>query len=101
MPLLEDIYNHNPRTTTLVSMGLSALGASLIALGMLKKKNSKTFIGLGLASGLISEIVFYGNRPVGIAGKNPEDVITWLKLEGFTNIPEEEIRKTGHYFWKK
>lgn len=101
MLLLEDIYKHNPLTTDLASIGLMALGAVLITTGMIKKNNSKAWIGMGLTSGILAHIIKMWNSPVGIAGKNPEDVINWLKLEGFTNIPEEEIRKTGEYLWRK
>lgn len=98
--MLQDVYNHNPIVTNITAFGLSILGAILIGSGMIAKKRSKTLISLGLISGISAHLIVIWNRPIGIAGKNPEDVINWLKLEGFTNIPEEEIRKTGHYFWR-
>lgn len=101
--MLEDIYKNNPRTVANVVTGLTVACAGLIGAGMIakKKKNCKILFGMGLASLVSSLVIVARNRPIGVYGKNPQEVINWLKSEGFTNIPEAEIRKTGHYFWGK
>ena len=97
--MLFDVYNRNPRTISKLIAGFTGAAIGFGVAGLLSKKRPKLLISLGLISGLIARMIYVKNQPVGIAG-DPEDVITWLKLEGFTNIPEKFIKETGYCFWK-
>ena len=99
--MLEDIYKRNPEKIAKMLIGLGVLSAALFTGGMASKKpkTSKTLFLLSLMAGTAGTIVFSKNQPIGIFSKNPQELITWLKLEGYTNLPEDEIRKTGYYYF--